>query len=519
MWNLIRKELLENLLTLRLGVALVFSVLLAVMATLIGSIDFSTNYDAYENEAANLRDERDKATVYQQVNASVMVPPMPLSILSRGTVVTSGQRVFFGIDYIPISSWSLSDAGSRLMKVLVQIDFTTVVALLLSFLAVVLGFDGICGERQNGTLKEVLSNPVPRAYIVFAKLVGGIVSLWVPFTLAFIVSLLIMLANPDLHFDADDWIRLGILFFLSCLFLGQVFALSLMVSSLTRDSSTSLIICLFAWIVAGIGYVSFLPSISRYGVDEPPAVVWRDQIDGLRKELREHMEEWESRHPGPGEAYLKRIARNGRVRYAHPEGYRWLQERTAEKLNKRLENADRGYEFQWANWKPLAREARLVDDWAILSPVTNYQVLAYQLARTSLSDRLRFGRLGREYRQTFISYLRGKGAFSSRRWFSDDPDDQEPMIPNPDEVSDEMLAADSPFMQARMAWAEAQEKLAVNDDRRQLDLTDMPKFGGRWKRSLGESIDVRTPGLAVLILTFAASVMVTLMRFLTYDPR
>ena len=93
------------------------------------------------------------------------------------------------------------------------------------------------------------------------------------------------------------------------------------------------------------------------------------------------------------------------------------------------------------------------------------------------------------------------------------------MIPNPDEVSDEMLAADSPFMQARMAWAEAQEKLAVNDDRRQLDLTDMPKFGGRWKRSLGESIDVMTPGLAVLILTFAASVMVTLMRFLTYDPR
>ena len=43
MWNLIRKELLENLLTLRLGVALVFSVLLAVMATLIGSVDFSTN--------------------------------------------------------------------------------------------------------------------------------------------------------------------------------------------------------------------------------------------------------------------------------------------------------------------------------------------------------------------------------------------------------------------------------------------------------------------------------------------
>ena len=73
MWNLIRKELLENLLTLRLGVALVFSVLLAVMATLIGSVDFSTNYDAYENRVASLRDDLGKATVYRQVNANVMV--------------------------------------------------------------------------------------------------------------------------------------------------------------------------------------------------------------------------------------------------------------------------------------------------------------------------------------------------------------------------------------------------------------------------------------------------------------
>jgi hypothetical protein len=104
MWNLIRKELLENLLTLRLGVALVFSVLLAVMATLIGSVDFSTNYDAYENRVASLRDDLGKATVYRQVNANVMVPPMPLSILSRGTVVTSGQIVFLGIDYVPIST-------------------------------------------------------------------------------------------------------------------------------------------------------------------------------------------------------------------------------------------------------------------------------------------------------------------------------------------------------------------------------------------------------------------------------
>ena len=57
------------------------------------------------------------------------------------------------------------------------------------------------------------------------------------------------------------------------------------------------------------------------------------------------------------------------------------------------------------------------------------------------------------------------------------------MIVSPEAVTEDMLAADAPFMQERMAWAEAQEK-RVGDGRR-LDLTDMPRFGGEWQRSLG----------------------------------
>ena len=173
MWILIRKELLENLLTLRLGVALVFCLVLAVMATLIGSLDYSSNLDSYEAESTSQNERNGQATTYNRIDPTIMVPPMPLSVLSRGNVFTSGQRVFLGLNYLPITSWSLSDSVSRLMKVLMQIDFSTVVALLLSFLAVVLGFDCICGERQRGTLKEMLSNPVPRGHVVVAKLAGG----------------------------------------------------------------------------------------------------------------------------------------------------------------------------------------------------------------------------------------------------------------------------------------------------------------------------------------------------------
>jgi hypothetical protein len=188
-------------------------------------------------------------------------------------------------------------------------------------------------------------------------------------------------------------------------------------------------------------------------------------------------------------------------------------------MEKRLDRADRQRELQWANWGPLATEAYLVDDWSILSPFTNYQVLSYYLANTSLNDTFFLAALGRDYRDTFISYLRSKRAFSSRRWFTDDPGDQEPMIPDPEAVTDQMLATGSPFMEARMAWADRQDKLAADDDRRQLDLTDLPKFGGRWKRSLAESLEVMTPGLAVLVLALGVTVLVTMLAFLRYDPR
>ena len=82
-----------------------------------------------------------------------------------------------------------------------------------------------------------------------------------------------------------------------------------------------------------------------------------------------------------------------------------------------------------------------------------------------------------------------------------------------------MLVPDAPFMKARMDWVQQQEKKASRDARRQLDLTDLPKFGEKWQRSLAESFAIMTPGLAVLLLSFGLSVLFATLRFLRYDPR
>ena len=517
--TLIQRELLDNLLTLRLAVSLGFAIVLSVLTALIGSVNYTQSMDAYRAVAAETNEALGQAHVYSQLTPNIVVPPQPLHILCRGTSEVSGLTFWISTRYIGPPSMMRSANSNDMMATLMQIDFTTVVMLLLSFLAVALGFDGICGERERGTLTQVLANPVPRSRIIAAKLAGGCLCLWVPLALSTVVSLLILCANPAVQLSGEDWVRVALFFALCCAFLGQVFAMSLMVSACTRQASTSLLVCLVLWLVAGVGFSSLLPSVVRYGTYEPPWQEYADQRSDLHRAYEEEVAAWVEQHPGPGAAYLKGIQEGDVLRYAHPRGYEWLARRNGFAVPAQLRLTEERYKRLWANQAPLATQSHDVDQWSILSPFTNFRALAKLLARSTIDDMFSLSVYGRRYRETFIGYLRDKGAFTSRRWFTDDPEDQEPLIPNPEDMTEAMLAPDAPFMKGRMAWAAYEQVRAAQDPRRRLDVSDLPKFGGPWRRSLSESLILVVPGVLTLVLLTVAAVLITVWRFQRYDPR
>ena len=57
-----------------------------------------------------------------------------------------------------------------------------------SLLAVLFAFDAICGEKERGTLKVMLSNAVPRDLIILSKGIGGYLCLIVPFLVALLAG-------------------------------------------------------------------------------------------------------------------------------------------------------------------------------------------------------------------------------------------------------------------------------------------------------------------------------------------
>ena len=202
---------------------------------------------------------------------------------------------------------------------------------------------------------------------------------------------------------------------------------------------------------------------------------------------------------------------------AIPWGTQWRQRKHAFEIEKRLERAELSSRYHWANWQPLSGMAEIVDLASIPLPASNYQLLSSILARTTKYDRFHLTEAGREYREALIEYLRGRGGLAGRRWFTDDPEDQEPMIADPASVTEAMLAAGSPFMRERLAWVMEQEESLPPEERR-LDLTDMPRFEGPRGLPLG-SLVMMIPGLLVLTLGLVVPVWITTRRFRPGDPK
>lgn len=514
-WILIRKEMLTHLLTLRLAIVLVCTVILTALTVVIGSLDYEQNWEIYKGRQAEAKAEFEKVRVFEQLDyVRWFIPPEPLSLLCRGSTQASALTSSFGFNYIAQVPQPLGVADNDRLLTLSQIDFIQAIALLLSFLAVVLGFDGISGEAERGTLSLLLSHPISRGTVLAAKFVGGLLTLWLPLAIAFCLALLISLANPVVQLSSSDWIRAALLYGLSCGFLAQIYSLALLVSASTRRSATSLIVCLFLWLAGGAGFTSALVSMSRYGVEETPYPEYLIQRGKLWDRVGAQYDEWEARNPEPGPVYKKGHQQEGVIRYARPEYYEWRSRQQAfwQPLMAQLA-VDADKLLAAGTTDPHIHQSLLVEDWSILSPFSNYVTIAKILTRTAAQNRVAGGVAGRRYRSSVVEWVEARDAYSDRRWFTDDPLDQEPMIADPEAVTEQMLVAGSPFMEERLAWVERQEARAATDGRRQLDLSDFPRFGLEWQASVAQSLALAMPGILVLVLSTGLCVLVTLRQF------
>jgi ABC-type transport system involved in multi-copper enzyme maturation permease subunit len=248
---IIAREFLNNILNLRFMIGLVLCLIVTIACIMILAHDYRLQMEDYHFRV-NIQDETlDNYAVAKTYQITNMLRPQKPPERFRPLIIgISGNEGAGFFDYNPLPI------------LFPPLDFLFIVTIIMSLLALLFSYDAIAGERQNGTLRLVISNSISRPKILLGKFIGGSASLLIPFVLALLVGVLYVSINPVVQWDGSAWVEFTLLTAASITFVTLFYLLGLMVSTFSRYSAISILNCLFLWILLILVIPNICPYIS-----------------------------------------------------------------------------------------------------------------------------------------------------------------------------------------------------------------------------------------------------------------
>jgi ABC-type transport system involved in multi-copper enzyme maturation permease subunit len=150
------------------------------------------------------------------------------------------------------------------------IDFTFIVKFFFSLMVIIISFDIVSNEREQGTLKMIHSQNVSRRTLLNGKWLANSLLLGICVFLFLLFSLLYIMLSKNIILETQDVIRLFLFFIFSFLFALLFFQTSLLISCIFRSSPSVLITVFLIWLLS----LFILPNIglliSKGFVEIPP---------------------------------------------------------------------------------------------------------------------------------------------------------------------------------------------------------------------------------------------------------
>lgn len=250
---LLLREIQEAFASRRFWAILALCLILIPLGVEVSIRDYQTRLQGYR-EAVRIYQEETKtiSDVLYKEGAKAFFPPSPLSFLSLGlelVIPNVAESQFVSANPPAVMRLNNNQGIDNLYEFFFgPLDVVFIVGVIMSFLAIILTFGAIAGEKEQGTLKQVLSNSVPRAQVLLAKAAANGVVLIIPFLLALILTLSVLKVQGIVLSVAGVSTSIGMAILMSVLLIGAFFNLGLLVSSLTKQAVPALVILLLAWV-------------------------------------------------------------------------------------------------------------------------------------------------------------------------------------------------------------------------------------------------------------------------------
>ena len=244
---LVRKELLDNILNFRFTAFCGVAIVLLVTSIVVLTGQYREEVNDYYNRVNTQESFIDQYGHTNRINwmSRLFREPSRYRPLVLGIDKDASQQNF---------------VNNPVPALLSKLDIVAIISILMSLSALVLSHNAVTGEREDGTLKLMISMSVSRSTIILSKFIGGVITLAVPFTLSALLGLAYISISAGIGMRGLDLGVFCLLLFLSYLYMTAFYALGLLFSARSQTSSVAILKSLFAWVVL----VLVLPNISPF---------------------------------------------------------------------------------------------------------------------------------------------------------------------------------------------------------------------------------------------------------------
>jgi ABC-type transport system involved in multi-copper enzyme maturation permease subunit len=209
--------------------------------------------DEYSAQVAGASVDRIVETLHPAIK-----PPWRLSLVVHGGQTATPDLYRQALSALVAPEIRKIDSGNHRLPSREPFDWMFAIRVVLSLAAFLLGYNAVCGERREGTLKLALSSPVPRWKVLAGKALALWSCLAVPFLAGALLSLLLAIGPGGIPLGPGDLAKAGLIALLGLWAAAFFVLVALLVSSLVREPSTSLSVLAWLWVTG----VIVVPAVS-----------------------------------------------------------------------------------------------------------------------------------------------------------------------------------------------------------------------------------------------------------------
>ncbi len=472
-WHIVRKEIMDNFLSLRfmLSLILIISLFAASSFIFVGSYR-QQSQDYWEKTNKNLSDlsgSLDRLNDLAFFEQQVFRKPKLLSLCVEGYEKSFPNYVKF--DIFKIGLPEVRSSVNFTFPHFSDVNWVFIISLILSFIAFVFTFDSISGEKEAGTLRLMLANNIPRYNILLGKYLGAMLTLCIPLLIGLLVSLIIVITSNVSGINGQEWLKILSIVILSLLYLSLFVFLGVFISSRASHSANCMVTLLLIW----VSLVILIPSMGRTVSDifykTPTRVELNRKISEANKQI------WDN-----GDRYGKN-AGNSTADANDP----MMNLPARSRLYNALSNSKN--QIIDEHHKKMIAQALTGRNYTCLSPTEVYRRAAETLAGVGISRCADFYQQAKRYQENLRAFIHSKDA--------EDPKSRH-------------LIFDEDVSRGAWDWHTISKK--------PVDFEIVPKFQER-DLALGQSLKLAIWDIGLLILFNFVFFAAAYVSFLRYDVR